>query len=40
MIDVEPDVVMWIYGSSADKLRTPFIRITPTGVEPALDMLP
>ena len=40
MYEVAPDVVMWIYGSGADKLRAQFIRITPGGVEPALEMLP
>ena len=38
MYEVAPDVVLWVYGSG-DRLRGQFIRITPTGVEPALEML-
>ena len=40
MYEVAPDVVLWVYGSGAEQLRAQFIRITPTGVEPALKMLP
>jgi hypothetical protein len=33
MYEVEPDVVLWIYGSGG-RLRGQLIRITPDGVEP------
>ena len=39
MVEVAPDVVLWVYGSGT-RLRGQYIRITDTGVEPALDMLP
>ena len=39
MVEVAPDVVLWVCGSGTH-LRGQYIRITETGVEPALDMLP
>ena len=40
MYEVAPDLVLWVYGSGASQLRAQFLRITPEGVEPALEMLP
>lgn len=34
MYEVAPDVVLWVYGSGASKLRAQLFRITPDGVEP------
>lgn len=36
MYEVEPDVVLWVYGSGNDQLRAQRIRITPRGVEPVI----
>jgi len=36
MLEVEPDVVLWVYGGkgSPEQLRAQLIRITPDGIEP------
>ena len=41
MYEVAPDVVMWVHGDSWESsARAEFIRITPTGIEPAREFLP
>ncbi len=43
MIEVEPDVVLWVYMGEYDPLpdaRAQFLRVTAEGLEPARDMLP
>jgi hypothetical protein len=41
MVEVEPDVVLWVYGDNRDtSARGQFIRITADGAEPARDWLP
>ena len=41
MVEVAPDVIMWVYADSFESsVRAQFIRITPTGIEPAREFLP
>ena len=42
-LDVEPDVVLWVYMGEGDPhpdARAQFIRVTPEGLEPIREMLP
>lgn len=43
MFEVEPNVVLWVYMGEYPPdtdARAQFVRITPTGLEPARELLP